>query len=92
MDIYSKIEEHDNQEVKINIYAIICQLEKKEFNNYTLSLQEARSSFKLEIIEPVYQINQEKLVIHNELLFSLKVIIKERRIFSLACEKIEDLP
>lgn len=92
LNIYSKIEEYStNQEVIINVYAIIRQLEKKEPNNYTLELQEVRNSFKLEITEQIYQINREKLVIHNELLFTLKVVIKESRIFSLACEKIGDL-
>ncbi|MCE8159332.1 MAG: PHP domain-containing protein [Candidatus Moeniiplasma glomeromycotorum] len=91
LNLYSKIEEYNNQEGKLNIYAIIRQLEKKEPNGYTLSLQDVRSSFKLEITEQIYQINQEKLAIHNELLFSLKFIVKERRIFSLVCEKIEDL-
>ena len=98
LNIYSKIEEYNNQESKLNIYAIIRQLEKndnqrsKEPNGYTLSLQDVRSSFKLEITEQVYQANQEKLAIHNELLFSLKAMVKERKIFSLVCEKIEELP
>ncbi|KLL02310.1 MAG: DNA polymerase III alpha subunit [Mycoplasmataceae bacterium RC_NB112A] len=91
LDIYSKIEEYNNQESKINIYAVVCRLEKKELDRYSLSLQETRSSFKLEITEQFYQINQAKLVVHNELLFHLKVVVKERKIFSLTCEKIESL-
>jgi hypothetical protein len=92
LNLYSKIEEYNNQERILNIYAIIRHLEKKEPNGYTLSLQDVRSTFKLEITEQTYQINQEKLVTHNELLFSLKATVKERRIFSLVCEKIEELP
>ena len=91
MELYSKIGEYNNQETKLNIYAIIHQLEKKEPNHYVLSLQEIRSSLKLEITEQIYQANQEKIVIHSELLFSLKVIVKERRIFSLICEKVEEV-
>lgn len=90
LNLYSKIEEYDNQESRISIFAIVIQLENKESNHYILLLQEARSSFKLEITEQVYQMNKEKLVTHNELLFFLKVIVKERRIFSLVCEKIEE--
>ncbi|MCE8162817.1 MAG: PHP domain-containing protein [Candidatus Moeniiplasma glomeromycotorum] len=92
LNIYSRIEEYgSDQEISINLYAIVSKLEKKEANNCILWLQDVRSSFKLAITEPIYQINQEKLVIHNELLFSLKIILKEGRIFSLICERIESL-
>ena len=91
VDIYLKIEEYNNQEKKINIYAVISQLEKKETNECVLWLQEVRSSFKLQITESIYQISKEKLIIHNELLFTLKVVVKENRIFSLVCERIESV-
>ena len=81
-------EEYDKQETTINIYAIVYQIEKKDENNYTLFLQDIRNSFKLNISSTFYLTNQENLVIHNELLFTLKVGIKRGKINSLICEKI----
>ncbi|CAI2187102.1 19474_t:CDS:2 [Funneliformis geosporum] len=86
MDIFTKIEEYNNQETVINVYAIISQIEKKEEvstrnasseNNYILLLQDIRNSFKLNINPEVYQTNKEILINHNELLFTLKIEVKK---------------
>jgi len=89
-EIFQKIEEYDKQETTINIYAIVYQIEKKDENNYILFLQDIRNSFKVNINSAFYLANQENLVIHNELLFTLKVEIKQRKISSLICEKISN--
>src|SRR4051794_1340829 len=100
MDIFTKIEEHNNQETVINVYAIISQIEKKEEvstrntsseNNCILLLQDIRNSFKLNINPEVYQTNKEILINHNELLFTLKIEVKNRKIASITCEKVNNL-
>jgi DNA polymerase-3 subunit alpha len=88
LEIFRKIEEYNNQETIINIYAVIFQIESKDEKNYTLLLQDIRNSFKLSIDSNVYQQNKEKLVVHNELLFTLKIEIKKGIITSLNCEEI----
>ncbi|CAH1756389.1 12192_t:CDS:2 [Entrophospora sp. SA101] len=90
LETFPKIAEYSNQEIVINIYAIIYQLEKKSENDYTLLLQDVRSSFKLTISANIYQEHSEKLVIHNELLFEVKIRISEGKVGSLICEKILD--
>jgi hypothetical protein len=57
LEVFSKIEEYDNQEKVINIYAIICQIEKKDQNNYVFLLQDIRNSFKLNIKTNICQAN-----------------------------------
>ncbi|CAG8456875.1 27251_t:CDS:2 [Gigaspora margarita] len=94
-----KTAEYDNKETLISVYAIICQLEmpsipggqKKDENNYTLLLQDIRNSFKLNISRKFYLENKENLVIHNELLFTLKVGVKQGKINNLICENIENI-
>ena len=88
LEIFQKNEEDDNQKTLVNVYAVVYQIEKKDENNYTLFLQDIRNSFKLNISSTFYLTNQENLVIHNELLFTLKVGIKRGKINSLICEKI----
>ncbi|CAG8638671.1 14272_t:CDS:10, partial [Ambispora leptoticha] len=66
LEVFQKNEEYDNQETLINVYVIICQLEKKDEGNYTLVLQDIRNSFKLNISSAFYLANQENLVMaHN---------------------------
>ena len=91
LEIFRKIEEYNNQEKTINIYAIICQLEKKDEKTYLLFLQNIRNSFKLNMSIETYQENKELLIVHNELLFTLKIGIKNGSINSLICEKISDI-
>lgn len=87
-EIFRKIEEYDNKETLIKVYAVICQLEKKDENNYTLLLQDIRNSFNLNINPAFYLAHQESLVVHNELLFTLKVGVKQGKVNHLTCEKI----
>jgi len=87
-EIFQKNQKDDKQEILINVYAIICQIEKKDENNYTLLLHDIRNSFKLNADSAFYLANQENLVIHNELLFILKVGLKQGKINSLICEKL----
>ncbi|CAG8723113.1 9614_t:CDS:2, partial [Racocetra persica] len=82
-----KIEEYDNKETSLNIYAIICGLEKKSESNYILSLQDIRNAFQLNISSDFYQKNKENLVIHSELLFTLKIGVKRGKINSLLVNK-----
>jgi hypothetical protein len=56
-----------------------------------LLLQDIRNSFKLNIDSNIYQKNKEKLVVHNELLFTLKIGIKKGLIISLSCEEINPI-
>ena len=91
MDFFQRIKEHDNKETSINVYAIICQLEKKDENNYTILLQDIRNSFKLNIGTDFFLENKEILVIHNELLFTLKVGVKQGKINALTCEKARSI-
>ncbi|CFW92797.1 DNA polymerase III (alpha subunit) [endosymbiont DhMRE of Dentiscutata heterogama] len=86
--VLQKIEEYDNKETSLNIYAIICGLEKKSESNYILSLQDIRNAFQLNISSNFYQKNKENLVIHSELLFTLKIGVKRGKINSLVCESI----
>src|SRR5205085_3189785 len=92
LEIFQKIEEYDNQKSLVNVYAIVCQVEKKDENNYTVLLQDTRNSFKLNISAEFYSKNKEKLVIHNELLFTLKIGVKQGKISSLICEKVRGTP
>jgi hypothetical protein len=89
-EIFQKIEEYDEQKTLVNVYAVIYQIEKKDENNYTLFLQDIRNSFKINISSTFCLANQEKLVVHNELLFNLRVGVKQGKINSLICEKISD--
>lgn len=91
LEIFRKIEEYNNQETIINIYAVIFQIDSKDEKNYTLLLQDIRNSFKLNIDSNTYQKYKEKLVIHNELLFTLKIGIKKGLITSLTCEEINTI-
>ncbi|CAH1755736.1 9164_t:CDS:10 [Entrophospora sp. SA101] len=75
--VFQKIAEYDNQEISINVYAIICQQEKKDENNYTLLLHDIRNSFKLNITKEFCLENKADLVVHNELLFTLKIRVKQ---------------
>jgi len=90
-EIFRQIDEYNNQEISTNIYAVICQLEKKNEDNCLLILQDIRSSFKLSVSGDIYQSNKDKLIVHNELLFTIKIEIKESKINSLVCQKIEEL-
>lgn len=83
--------EYNNKETSINVYAIIYHLEKKDENNYILFLQDIRNSFKLNASAQFYRENKENLVIHNELLFTLKVGVKLGKINNLICEKISNI-
>ncbi|CAG8674229.1 5227_t:CDS:2, partial [Cetraspora pellucida] len=105
--VLQKIEEYDNKETSLSVYAIICNLEKKsemrvayyehsqihsivrDQNDYTVFLQDIRNSFQLNISSGFYQENKESLVIHNELLFTLKIGIKRGKINSLVCEGVK---
>ena len=94
-DIFAKIEEYDNRETLVNVYAVISQIEKKgevdnSENNCSLLLQDIRNSFKLNISSNIYQNNQAIITTHNELLFSLKIEVRNRKIISISCEKISD--
>ncbi|MCE8163703.1 MAG: DNA polymerase III subunit alpha [Candidatus Moeniiplasma glomeromycotorum] len=100
LEIFQKIEKYDNQENLLNVYAVICQLEKKdeiqqnaptEKSNYTLVLQDIRSFFKLNVNKEFYLANKEKLTIHNELLFTLKAEVKQGKITTLICEKVSSI-
>ncbi|KLL04542.1 MAG: DNA polymerase III subunit alpha [Mycoplasmataceae bacterium RV_VA103A] len=107
--VLQKIEEYDNKETSLNVYAIICNLEKKsemrvayyehsqihsiarDQNDYTVFLQDIRNSFQLNISSGFYQENKENLVIHNELLFTLKIGVKRGKINSLVCEGVKNI-
>jgi len=91
LNILKKIEEYNNRETVINIYAVIFQIENKEEKNYTLLLQDIRNSFKLNVSSEIYQKNKEKLVVHSELLFTLKIGIKKMVITSLDCKEINTI-
>jgi hypothetical protein len=104
MDVFTKIEEYDNRETLVNVYSIINQMEKKgetdnrnitgngEENNYSLLLHDIRNSFKLNISSNTYQVNKELMITHNELLFALKIEVKNRKIASITCEKVSSIP
>jgi hypothetical protein len=66
-------------------------LEKKDAKNYIITLQDIRNSFKLVISDDFYLSNKDDLATHNELLFILKIELKQGKINSLACEKIISL-
>jgi len=91
LDILKNIGEYNNQEKQISIYAIIFRIEKIDEKNYSLLLQNIRNSFKLNIDIDNYEKNKEILVNHNELLFDLKIGIKNNTINSLICEKISKI-
>ena len=103
VEIFTKIEEYDNRETLRNVYAIINQIEKKgevdnrnitkngSEDNYSLLLQDIRNSFKLNINSNIYQNNKELITTHNELLFVLKIEVKNKKIASIACEKISEV-
>ena len=82
------LQKYDNQEILINIYAIIIQTDK---SNKMLLLQDIRSSFKLEINTDNYQKYQEILVDHNELLFTCQIKITNGKINHIKLEKISEL-
>jgi len=52
--VFQKLEEYDNKETSLNVYAVIYQLEKKDENCYVLWLQDIRNSFKLNISSEFY--------------------------------------
>jgi DNA polymerase-3 subunit alpha len=91
LDVFQNDENNDNKKEIINVYAIICNLEKKDEKSYIITLQDIRNSFKLAISDDFYLSNKDNLVIHNELLFNLRVELKQGKINSLACEKIISL-
>ncbi|WNE40277.1 MAG: Error-prone DNA polymerase [Mycoplasmataceae bacterium] len=91
LDIFQSAESNDNKKETINVYAIICNLEKKDEKSCIITLQDIRNSFKLIISADLYLTNKDNLAIHNELLFTLKVELKQGKINSLACEKMISL-
>jgi len=91
LDFFQRIKEYDNKETSINVYAVIYQLEKKDENNYAILLQDIRNSFKLNIGTEFYLENKEILAIHNELLFTLKIGVKQGKINALTCEKVSSI-
>ena len=89
-EVFRQVDEYNNQEISVNIYAIICQIEKKSEDSCLLILQDIRSSFKLSVSRDIYQLNKDKLIVHNELSFTIKIEMKEGKINSLICQKIEE--
>jgi DNA polymerase III subunit alpha len=89
--VFQNLEEYDNKETSLNVYAVIYQLEKKDENCYVLWLQDIRNSFKLNISSEFYWESKENLVIHNELLFTLKIGVKRGKINSLICENVKNV-
>ncbi|CAG8499869.1 31281_t:CDS:2 [Gigaspora margarita] len=72
--------DYNNQEVTVDIYAVICQVEKND----------VRSSFKLEIKDQDYRRYQEILVDHNELLFTCQIQIKDHKINFINFKEAKD--
>ena len=91
LEIFQKNEEYDNKENFINIYAVIYQIEKKDESSCTLLLHDIRNSFKVNISTKFYLENKESLVIHNELLLTLKVVVKGGKVSNLICEKVSNM-
>jgi len=84
-------EEHfSNKLFLVEVYAVIEKIENRN-NEYIIYLQDIRSSFKLIINLEFYNNNINYLKIHNELLFFLKVEIRDRQLIILSCEKILEI-
>jgi DNA polymerase-3 subunit alpha len=88
LEVFQK---YDNREVVINIYVIVSQIEKKNEKVLVLTLQDIRTSFKLEISTSDYQKNQELLAIHNELLLTCQVKIVNKKINSISLKSLSEL-
>ncbi|CAG8827607.1 16643_t:CDS:1, partial [Racocetra persica] len=86
------LQKYNNQEATVNIYAVINnQPEKNGADNYVLSLQDTRNSFKLEISAADYHQNQEILVEHNELLFTCYVKVTAGKINVFGWQEAREL-
>ncbi|CAG8468909.1 17460_t:CDS:2, partial [Racocetra fulgida] len=83
--------EYNNQEITVDIYAIICQINKDNADTWTIWLQDVRSSFKLEIKDQEYQIYQKILAIHNELLFTCQIQIINQKINFINLKRVREM-
>ena len=72
----------------VKVYAIIQDIQLKR-NLVNLVLFDVRSALKLSISQEFYQKNQTTLLVHQPVLFYLKVRAENHKIQELKVEKVE---